>query len=233
VLLEVIAATVEDAVEAEQGGAGRIELVRELGRGGLTPPVALIEAVVQAVKIPVRVMLRDSEPFELSDRAELNHLAAAARTAQQDGAAGFVMGFLRDGVPDLPAVRQVLGVLDVRATFHHAFDRADRPLDALAALGAEPRIDRVLTTGGTGHWRRRLARLQQYRLAAPAHVRILPGGGLDARALRSLAINGYAEAHVGRAARVPAEPHGRVQAARVARLIAAAEGRDDLENLHV
>ena len=62
-LLEIIAETVEDAREAEQGGAGRIELVRDLDRGGLTPP-PLIEAVLKAVRIPVRVMVRESESFE-------------------------------------------------------------------------------------------------------------------------------------------------------------------------
>ena len=61
--MEVIAETVEDAREAEQGGAGRIELVRDLSRGGLTPLPALIDAVVHAVRIPVRVMVRESEPF--------------------------------------------------------------------------------------------------------------------------------------------------------------------------
>ena len=66
-LLEVIACTVDDAVAAERGGADRIELVRDLGRGGLTPDIALTAAVVDAVRIPVRVMIREDEPFVVSD----------------------------------------------------------------------------------------------------------------------------------------------------------------------
>jgi copper homeostasis protein len=222
VLLEIIAETIEDALEAEQGGAGRIELVRDLDRGGLTPPLRLIEAVVNAVRIPVRVMLRDSEPFELGDPGEPARLHRAARDAHGCGAAGFVVGFLRDGAPDTGAVQEVLGPLLGPVTFHHAFDRTDRPLDALAALSMDPRIDRVLTSGGPGGWPARLARLGKYRQAARAHPGILPGGGLDADALRALAAEGFPEAHVGRAARVPPRPDGRVRAALVAELVAIA-----------
>src|SRR5688572_29843809 len=104
VLLEVIAETVEDARVAEQGGAGRIELVRDLSRGGLTPPLALVEAVVRAVSIPVRVMIRESEPFELNDPGDLPRLQKSARGVLDCGAAGLVLGFLRDGAVDLETV---------------------------------------------------------------------------------------------------------------------------------
>jgi copper homeostasis protein len=120
VLLEVIAETVEDAREAEQGGAARIELVRDLSRGGLTPPLALLEAVVKAVRIPVRVMVRESEPFELIDRGEIPRLQAAARSALDCGAAGLVLGFLRDGAVDIETVRAVLDSLTAAVTFHRA-----------------------------------------------------------------------------------------------------------------
>ena len=223
-LIEVIAETIEDAREAEQGGAGRIELVRDLDRGGLTPPLALIEAVVRAVRIPVRVMLRESEPFELGDRAELPRLHRAAREAHARGAEGFVAGFLSDGGVDLAAVQEVMGALQSHMTFHRAFDEATAPLRALARLAGEPRVDRVLTSGGAGDWPTRFARLKALRLAAPGRVTILPGGGIDDEALRALADAGFPEAHVGRAARVPANHAGRVRASRVAELVALASG---------
>ena len=224
VLLEVIVETVEDALEAEQGGAGRLELVRDLGRGGLTPEPGLIADIVKAVRIPVRVMLRDSEPFEVSDADEPRRLHDAARRAHECGAAGFVVGFLRTGAPWLPAVQEVLGALSGPATFHRAFDAALDPLAAVAALAAEPRIDRILTSGGEGAWPARFASLKKFRDAAPPHLTILPGGGLDAGAVRALAADGFSEAHIGRAARVPNDVEGRVTASRVAELVAIASG---------
>jgi copper homeostasis protein len=227
VLLEVIAETLEDAKEAEQGGAGRIELVRDLARGGLTPPLALIEAVVQAVRIPVRVMLRDSERFELRDAGEPGRLHAAARDAHARGAEGFVAGFLRGGAPDLATTQEVMGALASPVTFHRAFDDAADPLGALSVLASEARIDRVLTSGGWGEWPARFARLKALRLAAPPHLTVLPGGGIDEEALCALAAAGFPEAHVGRAARVPADPLGRVRAIRVATLVALATSAAD------
>jgi copper homeostasis protein CutC len=82
----------------------------------------------------------------------------------------------------------------------------------------------VLTSGGTGDWPARLARLGALRLAAPARVIVLPGGGIDDEALRALAAAGFPEAHVGRAARLPAGHSGRVRASRVAQLVALATG---------
>ena len=53
-LLEVIACSVADAVEAEKGGAKRLEIVRDLGRGGLTPPLELVAQIKHAVDLPLR-----------------------------------------------------------------------------------------------------------------------------------------------------------------------------------
>ena len=93
-LLEVIACTVEDAVAAEAGGADRIELVRDLGRGGLTPTHDLAASVVRAVRIPVRVMIREEEPFVVSRPEAAEALCAAARAIGQLKVDGLVLGFL-------------------------------------------------------------------------------------------------------------------------------------------
>ena len=110
----------------------------------------------------------------------------------------------------------MLGPLDGPLTFHRAFEDARDPLQAMTVLAADPRIDRILTSGGPGTWDARLARLRELRQAAPAHLAILPGGGLDAAALRALKADGFPEAHVGRAAR---DARGRVRAGLVAALL--------------
>ncbi|KMZ12861.1 Molybdopterin-binding protein [Candidatus Burkholderia humilis] len=57
-LLEVIATTVADARAAEDGGANRLKLITAMGEGALTPSMGLIESVVDAVTIPVNVIVR-------------------------------------------------------------------------------------------------------------------------------------------------------------------------------
>ena len=46
-LLEVIVSSLEDALEAEQGGAGRLEVVRNLELGGLTPSFEIVQRICQ------------------------------------------------------------------------------------------------------------------------------------------------------------------------------------------
>ena len=77
-ILEVIACSVADAVEAEKGGANRLEVVSDLDRGGLTPPVELVRAIQDAVNLPLRVMVRESDGYQTSGETEIEKLCTAA-----------------------------------------------------------------------------------------------------------------------------------------------------------
>src|ERR1051326_1631063 len=100
-ILEVIACSVADAIEAERGGASRLEIVRALDGGGLTPPVSLVRGIVSAVSIPVRVMLRENPGFEAGSEAEVKKLCHAAREFAALGVNGLVLGFVRGRQLDL------------------------------------------------------------------------------------------------------------------------------------
>lgn len=58
VLLEVIGTTREEVVTAARNGADRIELITAITEGGLTPSLGLVQEAVEAVDIPVNVMIR-------------------------------------------------------------------------------------------------------------------------------------------------------------------------------
>lgn len=225
-LLEVIACSVEDAVEAEAGGADRIELVRDLARGGFTPPIALVHTVLSAVSIPVRVMLRASENHEVDEESEIRKLLENARALAALPIDGLVLGLRRGPVPDLPLTARLLAAApNHHATFHHAFEELSHPLEAIAQLKRLPQIDRILTYGGPGPWTSKIAALQSYLAAAAPEIRILAGGGIDESVLRLLRRETQIEEfHAGRAARLPATAAGKVARARV-RILAGAFGR--------
>lgn len=216
-LLEVIACSVQDAVEAEAGGADRIELVRDLQLGGLTPPLSLVRDVLAAVRIPVRAMVRETISFQVDGAGDRERLHRAAREFSALGLDGLVLGFLKDGAVDLDLTRGVLesaGLLP--ATFHHAFEAAADPWRAIASLKTLPPVDRILTFGGPGSWEEKCVRLREYQAAASPEIVVLAGGGIDGEVLDILTSQtGLLEFHAGRAVRVPSENSGAVSRERV------------------
>ncbi|MBO0725182.1 MAG: hypothetical protein J2P52_06255, partial [Blastocatellia bacterium] len=78
-ILEIIVCSVEDAVAAELGGANRLEIISHYEAGGLTPSFDLVREITSTVKIPARVMLRETEPFIVTDEGEVERLCDAAR----------------------------------------------------------------------------------------------------------------------------------------------------------
>jgi copper homeostasis protein len=232
-LLEVIVQSVADARAAEAGGADRLEIVREIDRDGLTPPLDLVRAIAAETRLPLRVMVRESDGFGVASARELmalQHTIAALALLDVDGA---VLGFARGDEVDLEATRSVLAAApELRVTFHRAFDAIRDQMSALRTLRDLPQIDRILSCGGVGPWEARCARFADLAAAAGNHLTIIAGGNVDATGLRALASSACArEAHVGRAAREPQTRSAPVSAARVRQLraIADADNRDDLD----
>jgi copper homeostasis protein len=196
-ILEVIALDAADARAAKAGGADRIELVADMRRQGLTPPVATFAAVREAVDLPVRVMLRAEDGYALSDPGALVEAATGLRAA---GADEFVLGFLdARAAVDLAAVEAVLGAIEgCRWTFHRALDHtADRPA-ARRALAGLPGLDCVLTAGSPATVEEGLATLTAEAAAPP---RVLAGGGLRRHHLAPLLAAGVDAFHTGSAVR--------------------------------
>jgi copper homeostasis protein len=217
-ILEVIVTSLHEAVQAELGGADRLELVCSLESGGFTPPLALVREVVKTVSIPVRVMLRENASMSIGDPAELRTLQCRAEALVDLPIEGLVLGFIKDGAVDLTATNALLSMAPKsRATFHRAFDHVSDPLRTLHELKQLPQIDRILTSGGEGCWVERKTRLLEWQRAASPQIKIIVAAGLCASSLE--ATNGDCsdiEVHVGRAARVPQITSGTVSRSQVA-----------------
>ncbi len=210
--LEVIVTSVEEAVEAEAGGANRLELVRNLEEGGLTPYPHIVREVLEAVRIPVRVMLRHTPDMLLHEGRDAAVLETAAAEVAQLPINGFVLGFLKDRSIDREAMTSLLPATGGRPiTFHRAFDELADPLRALDELKEFGQIDRILTAGGSGDWSERKCRLLDWQTRASPEIILLVGAGLDGPVLKDLAATrALREVHVGRAARLPQEVSGAV-----------------------
>ena len=219
-LLEVIVQSIEDARAADAGGADRLEVVRDLTRGGLTPPLDLVRRIAGETSLPLRVMVRENDGYGVTGATELRSLQHAAEWLANLGVDGIVAGFARGGELDLDTLRSVMtAARESKVTFHRAFDDLADPIGAIHALRMVSQVDRILTAGGRGDIAARCRRLREYAETAGARVAILAGGGVGEEELQGLRSCGAVrEVHVGRAARENGAASAPVSATRVRRL---------------
>ena len=147
-LLEVCVDSVESAVEAEKGGADRLELCANLVIGGTTPEPALFEKVRELTKLKVHVLIRPRYGDFLYTEHEFEIILRSVELYRRMGAEGVVVGcLLPDGSLDterMKRLRQTAGSMDM--TLHRAFDMCRDAYEALEqakGLG----INTILTSG--------------------------------------------------------------------------------------
>ena len=220
-ILEVIACSVSDAIEAQTGGASRLELVRELERGGLTPSIELVREIKNAVDLPLRVMVRESDGYVTSGEREVETLCEAAAQLSELGVDGLVLGFLKGDRIDLDLTARVLACAPgLKATFHHAFEDAADQLLALSHIKTLSQVDRILSSGGSGEFEARMQRLDNYAQRAAPEIEIIAGGGIAGEEIAILSRSTrIGEFHVGRAARRGFAVDGEVTAELVNELV--------------
>ncbi len=216
-MLEIIACSVTDALAAQEGGADRIELISDFAVGGLTPPLALVRNVVNAVTIPVRVMLRETENFNVTDEAEQLRLCEIARQLAALPLDGIVCGFLQGDAIDQALLQRVLAAAaPLRVTFHRAFEEFSDPRAAIQELKQYPQIDTILTSGGKGSRAEKIACLGECDQAAAPEITILAGGGMMGEMMQELrAKTRLTDFHFGTFVREPMTFAGIVQAEKV------------------
>src|SRR5689334_22502757 len=130
-LLEVIVQSADDARAAQDGGANRLEVVRSMRDGGLTPWLSVVEAIKKVTSLPLRVMVRENAGFETSS-GEMDVMRAAAWNLTKLGVDGLVAGFAKDGEISLADFSKLIEAAPgVPITFHRAFDSLRDPLSAI------------------------------------------------------------------------------------------------------
>jgi copper homeostasis protein len=181
VLLEICCGSIDDAIEAEKGGADRVELCSALFLGGLTPSVGTIQEAKRRLKIPIMVMVRPRGGGFAYSEAEFASMERDAEAAVENGADGIVFGILQsDGGIDIPRCRRIRQLIGKRqAVFHRAFDVAPDPFEALEQL-VDLGITRVLTSGQKDSVPEGVELIKKLTERAGDRIEVLPGGGIQA-----------------------------------------------------
>jgi copper homeostasis protein len=93
ILLEICLDSVESAVNAERGGADRVELCAGLPEGGTTPSAGMIAAVRKKISIGSQVMVRPRGGDFFYSADEFSIMQRDILIAKQLGATGLCSGF--------------------------------------------------------------------------------------------------------------------------------------------
>lgn len=199
-LLEVCCGSVEDVLQAERGGADRVELNSCLFHGGLTPSVGALITAKRLSKLPVMAMVRPRQGGFCYTDAEYRTALADAGALLENGADGLVFGFLNaDGTLDATRTKELVRLASGKQkVFHRAIDVAPdwkKMLSQLIELG----VDRVLTSGQAPDAYYGAEVIRQMVDFAQGAIQILPGGGVSLRNLdRIVAATGCRQIHVAK-----------------------------------
>ncbi len=180
VLLEICCGSIDDAIEAEKGGADRVELCSALFLGGLTPSLGTIQEAKRRLKIPAMVMVRPrSGGFSYSE-AEMASMERDVEASVENGADGVVFGILRsDGELDISRCKRIRQLIGKRqAVFHRAFDVTPDPFEALEQL-VDMGFTRILTSGQKDSVPEGVELIKKLIERAGDRIEILPGGGIQ------------------------------------------------------
>jgi len=121
-----------------------------MGEGGLTPSIGLIESVIEAVGIPVNVIVRPHSRSFVYDADDYAVMLRDVRAIAKTRANAIVVGMLRaDGSVDTDGLARVIEAADgLQLTFHRAFDETRDLLAAFDTLLQFGAVTNVLTSGG-------------------------------------------------------------------------------------
>lgn len=198
ILLEICCGSTEDAVEAERGGADRVELCSALFLGGLTPSIGSLIEAKQRLKIPVMAMDRPRQAGFCYSATEFAVMERDADLLLEHGADGLVFGILNcDGTVDTARSRMIRNRIGGRqAVFHRALDVTPDPfraLDELIDLG----ITRVLTSGQCNGAPEGSPLIKQLIDRARGRIEVLPGAGIGLENVRDLVLTtGCSQVHM-------------------------------------
>jgi copper homeostasis protein len=170
---------VDDVLQAEAGGASRIELNAALALGGLTPSLGVFRQTRAKTHLPLLVMLRPRAGGFCYTASEFDAMETDLEIFAEAGADGFVLGILHeDGSLDEKRCKRLLDRAGNRpVVFHRAFDVTPDPfktLDQLIALG----FTRVLTSGQERTALEGADLIHRLVEHADGRIEILPGGGI-------------------------------------------------------
>ena len=181
ITLEACCNSVQSAVEAQKGGAKRVELCNNLPEGGTTPPFSHIQRTRKLIDIQLYTLIRPRGGDFCYSNIEFDTMKQDIHHCGQAKCNGVVIGILNpDGTVDKKRSAELIEIAKsygMGVTFHRAFDRTKdlfAALEDVIDLGCE----RILTSGGTESAIQAKDTLKDLIIKSNGQSIIMPGSGI-------------------------------------------------------
>lgn len=188
-LFEVCAGSVQDCINAQLGGADRVELNSALHLGGLTPSLAMLKLVKEKTSLKVICMDRPRAAGFCYDDVEIETMFEDAKILLENGADGISFGFLNSdatiNVTETKKMVELIHQYQKEAVFHRAFDCVDDPMHAIKQL-IDCGVDRILTSGLQPTAMQGASVLEKLQSEFGNWIELLAGSGINANNIRAL-----------------------------------------------
>ena len=188
-LFEVCAGSVQDCINAQLGGADRVELNSALHLGGLTPSLAMLKLVKEKISLKVICMDRPRAAGFCYDDVEIETMFEDAKILLENGADGISFGFLNSdatiNVTETKKMVELIHQYQKEAVFHRAFDCVDDPMHAIKQL-IDCGVDRILTSGLQPTAMQGASVLEKLQSEFGDQIELLAGSGINANNIRAL-----------------------------------------------
>lgn len=187
ITIEICAQSLTSAVNAQKGGADRIELCTALEVGGLTPSPATMLEARRLLTIPICVLVRPRPGDFIYSDLEFETIKRDIVWCKQNGMDGVVVGILtKEATLDVPKMKELVEIArPMQIACHRAFDQtpdAAEALEQLINLG----FDRVLTSGQAKNVVLGRDILRGLVEQAGGRITIMPGNGVNIENLKDL-----------------------------------------------
>lgn len=186
--IEICTDSIQSVIEAQKGGANRVELCESICEGGTTPSLGLMTLAKQLVDIDVFALIRPRGGNFVYNPYEVQIMIEDIKAAVKIGIDGIVIGCLTsDDEVDIPACKQLISAANnLPITFHRAFDVCKNPIVALQQL-KELGVRRILTSGQQNKAIDGLDLLTELNAKALPEIKIMVGSGVDETNILSIA----------------------------------------------
>ena len=179
-IIEICANSAQSCVEAEAGGARRVELCAGIPEGGTTPSYGEILMTQKLTsKIDINVIIRPRGGDFQYTPAEVESMLLDIELAKRLNVHGVVFGCLtKQGDIDVPLMSRLIeAAKPLSVTCHRAFDVCREPFVALEQL-IELGFDRILTSGQQPDAVHGISMIKELVQRADGRIIIMPGCGV-------------------------------------------------------